>query len=277
MNPRQRFIETMTFGRPDRPPFLEFSLRPATLDNWRRQGLPPDVDVQAFFGFDPTISVPVTTGPLPRFEVKILHQDDRYKIWIDELGALRKDFVHDREPGFVTRTWLKFPVQSRRDFLQIKHRFDPDHPDRLPPDFARWAQQARNRTCPLRLTLHSMFWELRDWMGFHGLCTAFYDAPDLVHQMMQFQTDFNIALCSRIFQHVMPDWVFLQEDMAYKTASMISPQMVRQFMLPHYRRLASFLRDAGVPVVMLDSDGHVSELIPIWLEAGINAANPFEV
>ena len=34
------------------------------------------------------------------------------------------------------------------------------------------------------------------------------------------------------------DYVVFNEDMAYKTASMISPQHIREFMLPHYRRIA---------------------------------------
>jgi len=74
-----------------------------------------------------------------------------------------------------------------------------------------------------------------------------------------------------------PDYVFFNEDMAYKGASLISPKMVREFMLPGYRQLTSFLKECGVPVLMMDCDGYIGELIPIWLEAGLNATWPIEI
>jgi uroporphyrinogen decarboxylase len=37
------------------------------------------------------------------------------------------------------------------------------------------------------------------------------------------------------------------------------------------------LKSAGVPVYAMDSDGFIGEIIPIWIEAGINACDPIEV
>ena len=36
-------------------------------------------------------------------------------------------------------------------------------------------------------------------------------------------------------------------------------------------------RDAGVPLIDVDSDGFVGELIPIWIESGVNVTDPIEV
>jgi uroporphyrinogen decarboxylase len=47
-------------------------------------------------------------------------------------------------------------------------------------------------------------------------------------------------------------------------------------MLPRYRRIVDTIRAAGVDLILVDSDGDVSELIPIWLEAGINGVQPLE-
>jgi uroporphyrinogen decarboxylase len=35
--------------------------------------------------------------------------------------------------------------------------------------------------------------------------------------------------------------------------------------------------EAGVPVVDMDSDGKIDELIPIWIDAGIKVCDPIEV
>ena len=37
------------------------------------------------------------------------------------------------------------------------------------------------------------------------------------------------------------------------------------------------MRQAGCPIVDVDSDGYVGELIPIWIESGINVCDPIEV
>jgi len=65
--------------------------------------------------------------------------------------------------------------------------------------------------------------------------------------------------------------------MAYKAHSMISPAMARRFLLPAYQRWSAELRASGCPLVTMDSDGYIGELIPIWIEGGINVALPMEV
>ncbi|MBC8228665.1 hypothetical protein H8E77_03840 [bacterium] len=65
--------------------------------------------------------------------------------------------------------------------------------------------------------------------------------------------------------------------MGYKHTSMISPAMFREFMLPRYKRLAQFVEEIGIPVLLLDCDGHVSQLIPLWIEAGIFGTFPTEL
>jgi hypothetical protein len=48
-------------------------------------------------------------------------------------------------------------------------------------------------------------------------------------------------------------------------------------MVPAYQKMTSFLRDQGVDIVLLDTDGDCSKLIPLFLEAGITGLYPFEV
>jgi uroporphyrinogen decarboxylase len=73
------------------------------------------------------------------------------------------------------------------------------------------------------------------------------------------------------------DFIQIWEDMAYKTATMISPRLVRTFLLPAYCEWVAHLRTAGVRLIMVDSDGRVDELLPIFLEAGMDGLHPCEV
>jgi uroporphyrinogen decarboxylase len=53
--------------------------------------------------------------------------------------------------------------------------------------------------------------------------------------------------------------------------------MVREFLMPTWRRWGEQVRAAGVPVYAIDSDGFVGELIPLWREAGFQVNDPVEV
>jgi hypothetical protein len=48
-------------------------------------------------------------------------------------------------------------------------------------------------------------------------------------------------------------------------------------MLPAYKRVTSFLQEMGVKVILVDTDGNLEKLIPLFLEAGITGIYPFEV
>jgi uroporphyrinogen decarboxylase len=65
--------------------------------------------------------------------------------------------------------------------------------------------------------------------------------------------------------------------MAFKTASLISPKMFREFMVEPYQRVSDFVHGKGVPITMMDSDGNIGELIPLWIEGGVDVIYPFEV
>jgi uroporphyrinogen decarboxylase len=64
--------------------------------------------------------------------------------------------------------------------------------------------------------------------------------------------------------------------MCFKNGPLIGPGLFREFLLPRYRRLTSALRDAGVDLIMVDSDGDVRQLVPLWLEGGVTLIFPWE-
>jgi uroporphyrinogen decarboxylase len=47
--------------------------------------------------------------------------------------------------------------------------------------------------------------------------------------------------------------------------------------MPTYNRWIPEIKRSGCQIVSMDSDGYVGELIPIWIEVGINCCGPMEV
>ena len=48
-------------------------------------------------------------------------------------------------------------------------------------------------------------------------------------------------------------------------------------MMEPLKRVTRVLNEYGIKIIMLDCDGNVDELIPLWLEANVNLSYPLEV
>ena len=293
MTPRERYREALTFGKPDKVPLQPGGPRESTLEAWHRQGLPEGRDyyevLLEVLGIEPEptktprVSLGVSFRMIPEFEEKVLEHKDGHYLVQDWSGAIveisdQYDFSYLRSAkDFVTRKWHKFPVESREDWEEMKKRYGPRSPGRFPEDFEERCRILKDRDYVVGIGFNGPFWQLREWLGFEGLCTMMVDDPDFVLEMVEFWTEFVYRTLEPILDRVELDYVMISEDMAYKNHSMISPDMVRKFLFPAYKRWVPAIKESGCPVVSLDSDGYIGELIPLWIEVGINCCTPVEV
>ena len=292
MNPRERFLETMLFGSPDKIPFSPGWGRESTLRRWHGEGLPKGVDPYAYMleqiGVEPEKSrdhagLGIDAQMIPQFEEKVLEHAGGHYVVQDWKGNICEisdeyDLTYLRYPkDFVTRRWIRCPVENRDDWQQMRARYDLDAPGRFPDDFAERCRKAADRDWLLTVGFPGPFWQMREWCGFEGLCMMMIEQPDLVAEMAAFWTDFTCGILDRVFRHVAADMIWSSEDMAYKAHAMISPAMVREFCQPTWGAWADKARAAGCPLVAIDSDGFIGELIPLWIESGVNACDPIEV
>ncbi len=292
MNERERHNAALCFGNPDKVPLQPGHPRESTLAAWHQQGLPAGVDWYAYLmdtlGIDYTppderIDLGVTFHIRPTFEEKVLEHRDGHYIIQDWMGAITEisdqyDYTYIRAAkDFVTRKWHRFPVQSRADWKErIQWRYTLDHPERFPADFDARCARLRDRDTVLGLDIPGPFWQLREWVGFENLCVLMAEAPDFVQEMAEFWASFVLDMLARILSKVTPDLIQVSEDMAYKMHSMISPAMTRRFLMPAWKAWIGAMKAADVPVRLVDSDGYVGELLPLFIEAGFNCNFPVE-
>ena len=294
MMERERFREALLFGKPDKVPLQPGHPRESTLAVWHQQGLPEGVDwrnhliqvlgIQIESPQQPRLGLGVSFKMIPAFEEKVLEHREGHYIVQDWMGAITEisdtyDYTYIRQAkDFVTRKWHRFPVQNRQDWEEkIKGRYDPHHPQRFPDDFAERCRRLQNRDYVLSVTVNGPFWQLREWCGFEGLCILMIDDPDFVQEMIDFWADFVAQTLAPILRQVELDYVQISEDMAYKAHSMISPAMTRRFLLPTWTQWVAAIKESGCPIVSMDSDGYMAELLPLWVEAGFNCCYPTEV
>ncbi|MFW5986279.1 MAG: uroporphyrinogen decarboxylase family protein, partial [Halanaerobiales bacterium] len=182
-----------------------------------------------------------------------------------------------RGKDFVTRKWHKFPVETREDWEKMKERYNPAAAARYPDDFEQRCRLLRRADYPVSFKVNGPFWPLREWLGFENLCIKMIEDPELIEEMIIFWTDFVADTMKPILKNIRVDAVMIGEDMAYKAHSMISPAMVRRFLKPAYDKWVKEIKNNGCQIIDMDSDGYIAQLIPIWIECGINCCDPVEV
>jgi uroporphyrinogen decarboxylase len=173
--------------------------------------------------------------------------------------------------------YLERPVKDRASWESYKKRLDPYTPQRWPANWDAYVARCNQRDYALGLYAGSFFGFLREWMGLEKLLLTFYDDPALIEDMMDHMLYLTTECARRVLEHIKPDFAMIWEDMAYKNGPMISPAMFRKFIMPRYRRLTDLLRSHGVDIIIIDTDGNVNQLIPLWIESGANATWPLEV
>ena len=213
MNARERFLETLLFGKPDKVPLNPGGPRESTRAKWRTQGLPEDADwlehLWDLLGIEREPRIPdVELGLLwdtfrmrPIFEEKVLdHRDGHYLVqdWMGNITEISDEYDYTyirRAKDFVTRKWHDAPAHNREEWEQrLAWRYDPDDSARLPDDFLQRAGALRDRDFPVSIGVPGPFWQMREWLGFEGLCFLMADDPEFIDDLARFWTGFMLRV-----------------------------------------------------------------------------------
>lgn len=211
---------------------------------------------------------------VPLYEPRFLDEDSHMVTLVNEGGQKVRVFKDDPQKMPM---YLDHPVKDRASWQEYKKRLDPSSEDRWPNDWEGYVQRMRDRAEPVALDVGSFFGFLREWMGLERLLYMFYDDPTLVEDMMEQVCYMETECINRVLKDVRFDFAMFWEDMAFKSGPLISPNMFRKFMAPRYRRITDLLHSYGIDIAFVDSDGNLNELVPLWLECGINFVWPLEV
>lgn len=280
MDNKTRIINTVLGKEIDRVPFV-FGMGPwfETVDKWKREeNFDESTDIAKTLGYDSGYKAirGVNLGFYPEFDTGIISETETSYISLNQFGATL-EYLKSNET--IPRQ-LDFAVKCQEDWEKLKReRLNPDDPERFP---AAWKEDCEyynstDEIVQLGAYPFGLFGTLRELMGVENLLISFYDEPELIHDMMDTLTDFWIAIYEKVVKDVKVDCIHIWEDMSGKQGPMISPDMMREFMVPNYRKIKAFCDRHDIPIFMLDTDGNCEKIIPVLLEGGINFLMPFEV
>ena len=267
------YIDLMTF-RGGRPMFCElFGPLIGLADEWAIQGASDSEIALDAFGFD-SVEV-VTTGGNCGFiglgpEI-LLEDNDRFRITRDGLGRTLK-----LPKGFATIALpMDFPVKTMDDWLRIKpHLLFCDR--RVDLNAAEKAAAMRRKGALTRFNMPGAFSTVRELMGDEATCFAFYDHPEMMHDIIQTLCETTIEVMRRIGRIVVIDHLCTGEDLAGKSGPLVSPEHVKTFYEPYYKAVWDAAREAGAALFSQDSDGYVEPVMEAFMECGVNVFYPCE-
>ncbi|MDE2126787.1 MAG: hypothetical protein KGJ62_09365 [Armatimonadetes bacterium] len=269
---RERVNLALSHQVPDRIPRAE-SFWPETIPLWHSQGLDVGTDLATLFDYDIRGAGWVHHDARPGY-VRIVDETPDWSIREDGNGAILRYWRHKsgtpEHIGFTVtsadswtalkRDLLAIPVEMRVDAygaLATMHRAHAE---------GRWF-------CWQGVECFEI---AKDIVGHEVLCMAMADEPDWVVDL--FETHTRLATealdylerCGIRFDGA---WIF--GDIAYNHAPFCSPRMYRSLVMPSHARLAGWFKSRGLPVIY-HTDGDLRQLIPSFLEAGVDCLQPLE-
>jgi len=288
MTSLEKFQNCMEYKSGPRPNY-ELGLWAQTLEEWQHQAPEQIKDFkwnwfegEDALGMDYREYIDVNYGFIPTFEYEVLEENDRYIISRNSLGIVTKA-LKDGAIGnarMCMDEYLDFPIKKPEDFAAIKKRLIAGLSERYPANLDEQVRQWERRDYPLVLgrncAANGFYWRAREWMGTENLSYAWYDYPEMMHEMMEFFADFIIETSRPVLEKTTVEYLCLNEDMAMKSGPLLGPDTFKEFIFPHLKRLIGFFKSHGTKYIVVDSDGNPEALIPLLLDAGVDVLWPLE-
>lgn len=271
---REEYLDYMTFRENRRPLFTElFGPLVGLREEWIAQGATPEeLDFSAFpFRRAANGHVPVATGFTGGRPVEVVEETAEHILARNHYGCLVKLCK-----GSATLPLpLEHPVRNMDDWLKLKPGYEFSEA-RLAGNWEQAARQHREAGRVVTVSIPGGFDEPRQLMGEEELCVAYYDQPELVHDILQTLGETAQRVLDRVSATVPVDMLSVHEDMAGKSGSLAGPRQVTEFIKPYYRRVWDMLQERGARLFMQDSDGDMNGVLDAFLDAGLNAMHPME-
>jgi len=271
MTSHERFRCMYDHKEADRVPIIDGPWG-ATIERWRREGMPEDMSFVDYFGLDKVAGIGVDNGP--RYPVETIEETDEYTVVKSSWGATLKTWKH----AASTPEFIDFTVKDPDSWREAKARMTPTRDrvnwDHLKANYPTWRDEGYwiggSGWFGFDIT-HAWF------VGTERVLMALITDPEWCMDMFNHELDLNLALLDMAWDEGYTFESFSwPDDMGYKQNQFFSLQTYRDILKPVHRRAIEWAHAKGVKAE-LHSCGNVMPMVPELLEIGLDALNPLEV
>jgi len=206
--------------------------------------------------YDYVTTLPIVPIPRPihRTAARLEHEvkkDSRPRGWQEEHQGL----ITNREQ-FQAFPW---PSKNMVNILPIQFMAD-----RLPPG------------AKLMALIVGIFEDLRAVMSFEGMAFATIEQPDLVEDILERLTVLTEDLVDKTAAHPATGAIFYADDMAFNNRTMISPKLLKEWVIPRHKRIADACHKHHKPF-LFHGCGQIDALMEDLIEVvGIDGKHSFQ-
>ncbi|QGP91606.1 Uroporphyrinogen decarboxylase [Neomoorella glycerini] len=251
MKPKERVIKTLQREEPDRIPTFEWIISPSVIE--KMTGQRDEVKFIELMDID-------GMAVAPNMKKEVI--DSRH--YRDEWGIVRASYDEYPMP-------VDYPIKDEEDLKKLRVP-DPDADYRF--DDIKRVMEAIGDTRAVIIRLRDVFSQPRDLMGFEGFLMGFYTQPDVVERLMEISVDYSTRLARNI-KELGGEIIVVGDDIADNKDLLISPEMYRKMVLPHFKRLIQNFKALGFYVIK-HTDGNIMKVIEDLIDTGIDCLDPID-
>ncbi len=278
MTGRERINRQIERRAIDRIPVME-SFWAGVHAEFHRQGVPEGTSLEEYFDLDAGMFF---FDQSPRFATSILKQDRDTRTATNEWGETITTMKgHESTPGQIA-----VPVRNRRDWEEVSARLTFSD-DRMHFSFGGTGMPDFSTGTMYQALLERDRWKILSVIGpyecNHHLfgvqkqLMLMFDDPDLLKESYAAHvTLIEQGLLALSAKGMLPDAIWIFDDVAYRNGMMFSPEIYRNFLKPFHRRIIECAQILGLKVVY-HTDGNPKLIIPDLIEIGVDCLHPLEV
>lgn len=310
MTNRERENLTLNFGHPSDRGAVEETFYPwvLTTTRFKEEGMPEDIadgakditnnivgnkenqdekylpvnwgegvmEYEKYLGFDSVRRVHFVL-PFRRFEENIIEKTDEHIIKQDIFG--RQTIQHT---GSELELDYKPVIADQKDWDKLKQHAEKElelyyTDDIIKNTYGSLVDGHERGDYSIRLNIEGFFWVPRELLGIEAHMYAFYDEPELLHDINDYILRVYQNQLMKVVELIKPDVIYFMEDLSGKNGPMVSAECFDEFVGDYYRQLVPMLKNAGAGNVFVDTDGDFEQLIPNFMAAGIDGFLPMDV
>jgi len=116
------------------------------------------------------------------------------------------------------------------------------------------------------------FLKLIDLFGYEQALLGLHDQDPRILKALEMIEDFNLGLVERFITRAEVEWLGYAEDLGMQQGPLISPDLLRKWILPSYQRIMEPAKEHGI-IVHMHSDGDIKALAEDLLTLPIDVLN----
>ncbi len=257
----ERLINTFSLKPTDRVPVLEF---------WPQSQEIIEYVLKRPLNYEINSAI---SGETNSFEIKDAIEFAQ-RIGMDAIGA---DFVYwpGQKFGKSKDGRCHYIGGNIKNYDDLKDLEKPQDINRLLERFEYYIEAAQGTNIGIYPRLSAFFNPVYLAMGVNDFCTSLYDNYKFIEYFMDLILEKQMEIMDKVCRNKNVRFIQIDDDIAFSSGLIINKEMFYTLYIERIKSLIKITKDSNI-LIAYHTDGKLDDLMPVFLDLGINAVHPIE-